>query len=173
MNKRFKYYLLGVLALILLTRYLLHYRCQAVRKALLQKIQPDIIESIQGALYYRKGESKKTSSRDWEHAEVYLLKNQLLVMRFQLFFDRIKTYKSIQHFSAETVKELPGAGKPIVWESLKKEGEKLKIRFKTQRGINREEVLVVLDFESAKPGLERLLHLLQPTDEQVPVFNPN
>ena len=173
MNKKFKYYLLGVLALILLTRYLLHYRCQTMRKALLKKIQPDLIQSIQGVLYLRKGESKKTSSRDWEQAEVYLLKNQLLVLRFNLFFDRIKTYKSIQHFSAESTEPLPGAGKPIVWESLKKDKEQLRIQFKTRTGLSEEEVLVVLNFESASPNLEQILHLLQPKEEQPLAFNPN
>ena len=173
MNKKFKYYLLGVLALLLLTRYLLHYRCQTLRKAVLKKIEPDLLESIRGALYFRKGESKKTSSRDWEQAEVYLLKNQLLVMRFNLFFDRIRTYKSIQHFSAEAVKPYPGAGQPIVWESIEKDGEQLKIRCKTRTGLSEEQVLVVLNFETASPKLEQLFHLLETKDEQPMAFHSN
>ena len=173
MNKKFKYYLLGIITLALLLRYLMHYRWQALRKGLLKKIQPDVIESIKGAQYYRQGESKKTSSRDWEDAEVYLLKNQLLVVRFNMFFDRIKTYKSIQHFSSEKTEPLPGAGKPIIWDSLKKDGEKLKIQFTRATRLSKEQVIVVINFESASPGLEQLLHLLQASEEQPMVFNPN
>lgn len=170
MNKRFKYYLLTVIGLIFLVRYLMHYRCQALREKVLKKIEPKVLKTIKGARYLRKGSTKATSSKDWEAAEVYLLQEQLFVVRYHLFFDRIKTYKSILHLSAGKAKKVLGAGKPIVWKSISRSGDQLKIQCTLSNGIRPEKALLVLDFSEADLRLEQLLHLLQKEGESSPVF---